>query len=101
MFSQIFFSHISSASFLNLGPGSYMHMCVPGTLDSIYSDFFFVPLLADGTLIFILVAAKAFKNIRKYGANRSANQFTIILLEDSAMCFFACELQFYLDLLVA
>lgn len=66
-----------------------MHMCVPSTLDSIYSNFFFVPLLADGTLIFTLVAAKAFKTIRQYGVDRNANQLTFILLEDSAMCFFA------------
>lgn len=64
-----------------------MHMCVPDVLPSIYSNFFFVPLLADGTLIFTLVLVKALNNIKKYGTDSSSNRLTLVLLEDSAICF--------------
>lgn len=77
------------ASFVNLGAGSYMHMCVPGKFPVILSDFFFVALIADGTMLFILVLIRAVDNIRKYGANRTANQFTMMLVQDSALCFTA------------
>lgn len=64
-----------------------MHMCVPSTLAKTYSHFFFLPIVADEILLFILVLVKALTNMRKYGTGRNANRFTLILLKDSAMCF--------------
>lgn len=75
------------ASFESVGTGSNMHMCFPIALPSIYSKFFFVPLLADGTLIFTLVLVKALRNIKNYGTDGSSNRLTLVLLEDSAICF--------------
>lgn len=64
-----------------------MHMCVPNALPSIYVNIYFVPLLTDGTLLFILVLLKALSNIKKHGIDSSSNRLTLILLEDSVICF--------------
>lgn len=64
-----------------------MHMCIPSTLVKPYSHFFFLPVLADGTMLFILVLAKALINIQRYGSGENANRFTMILLKDSSACF--------------
>ena len=65
-------------------------MCVPGHLAASYSNFMFVPILVDDTFLFTLVLVKAIKNIKMYGTGKNANRFTLVLLEDTAVCFFSC-----------
>lgn len=58
-------------------------------LTGTYLHFFFVPILLDGSMIFVLVYLKSHDNIKKYGVNiwGSANHFAHILFKDSAIGF--------------
>lgn len=64
-----------------------MHMCVPEEFPSMLSNLFFVMSVVDGTMLVVLVLIRAMDNIRKYGANRTANQTMKILVEGSVLCF--------------
>lgn len=74
-----------------------MHMCVPVNSIKLYRKFFFVPVLVDGMLLFLLVLVKATRNIREYGVSRNFNRLTVVILKTSTVCFIGCVLDLHVS----